>query len=109
VGGLDTNPARGLFFFQSTHFFQSTQMSDQFELKWIDYEREPTVTPNPAYPLGVDIDSGKRPACRVELPYPARRVGAYIIECTRCHTNAMITTAGRPDDPRSMMLPCKLQ
>lgn len=78
-----------------------------FITQWIDGWREPKVSPNPDYPDGKDIDLGERPACKVELPYPAKRIGFYFVECETCHGNALITTAGRPDDPRSVMLPCK--
>jgi len=79
----------------------------QFRIQWFDRGREPQCPPNPAFPAGVDIDSGKRPACHVKLePYPAPRCGFLYLECQRCGTHAIITTAGRPDDPRSVQLPC---
>jgi C4-type Zn-finger protein len=43
-----------------------------------------------------------------ELPYPAKRCGIYLVVCERCGYSAAITTAGRPDDPRKVTLPCKL-
>lgn len=76
-------------------------------VEWIDQGHWPQVKPNPAYPDGKDLDSGERPACKVALPYPAKRIGYYFVECDTCKANALITTAGRPDDPRSVMLPCK--
>jgi hypothetical protein len=33
----------------------------------------------------------------------------YYVECNICGSNALITTAGRPDDPRSMDMLCKLE
>lgn len=80
----------------------------EHEVRWIDSGREPKVKPDPAWPNGVDLDTGVRPACRVELPYPAKRIGYYLITCYQCDTQAVCTTAGRPDDPRSMMVPCKI-
>jgi hypothetical protein len=74
-------------------------------INWIDHGREPTQKPNPDYPDGIDLDSGERPACKVELPYPAKRCGVYIVKCD-CGVTIAITTAGRPDDPRSVMVPC---
>jgi hypothetical protein len=80
-----------------------------FEVKWIDGEREPTCVPDLRYPDGVDLDvtGGKEPACVCSLPYPAKRCGHYYIECKQCGVNALITTAGRIDDPKSIKLPCK--
>ncbi len=80
---------------------------DQFKVYWIDQKREPQIAPNPEFPNGKDVGLTKSPlACKCELPYPAKRCGVYIVECQRCGSNAMLTTAGRPDDPRSVTLPC---
>lgn len=73
---------------------------------WIDRGREPQVKPNPAFPDGIDLDPGERPACKVALPYPAKRAGFYVVRCEICDTTTVVTAAGRPDDPRSIMLPC---
>jgi hypothetical protein len=83
----------------------------QFKIKWLDRGREPKCPPDPAYLKGIDIDSsgGAARACKTELPYPAKRCGVYYVECEICGTNAAITTAGRPDDPRSVTLPCKIK
>ena len=79
-----------------------------FEVTWFDGGREPQCPPDPRFPNGVDIDGagGRHPACRVALPYPARRCGQYLIRCSLCGLTAAITTAGRPDDPRSVTVPC---
>lgn len=77
-----------------------------FTINWIDRGREPTQPPNPKFPDGIDIDTGHRPACKVTLPYPAKRCGLYVVECSKCGNRSAITTAGRPDDPRSVMLEC---
>lgn len=77
------------------------------KIDWIDRGREPQNPPNPAYPNGVDIDAGFGvPACKVELPYPAKRCGYYLIECSECGMRVGCTTAGRADDPRSIAIPC---
>ena len=79
-------------------------------VKWIDRFREPTQAPDPKYPNGIDINlvaKGDRKSCRTELPYPAKRCGHYLLECDQCGYRAVITTAGRPDDPKSVRLPCK--
>lgn len=77
---------------------------------WIDRHRWPRVEPNPLYPDGIDLDvtNGSPTFCKVELPYPARRCGYYLVCCELCKENAIVTTAGRRDDPRSIKLPCKL-
>ncbi|GIK48055.1 MAG: hypothetical protein BroJett013_07520 [Alphaproteobacteria bacterium] len=82
---------------------------ERFDLAWIDHEREPRCAPNPDYPDGKDVDAtfGQRPACRSSLPYPAARCGLYVVRCKRCKASVGITTAGRPDDPRSVRIPCK--
>lgn len=80
-----------------------------FLITWIDNMREPQCAPDPAYPLGIDIDFAKDvlTSCKVMLPYPARRCGVYIVTCKTCSYAGACTTAGRPDDPRSMRMPCK--
>ncbi|WP_340667822.1 hypothetical protein [Bradyrhizobium ottawaense] len=79
------------------------------KVRWIDRGREPQVAPNPAYPNGIDVDlsDGAKVACLAELPCPARRIGLYILKCDECGQTAAITTAGRPDDPRSAKLGCR--
>jgi hypothetical protein len=80
-------------------------------VNWIDGFREPKAKPNPAYPNGVDLDMtrGVAPFCQTKLPYPAPRCGQFTVICDVCGMSAVITTAGRPDDPRSVKLACKIQ
>ena len=80
----------------------------KFFIRWLDAGREPQSAPDPAYPVGIDLDvtNGRTPACTVILPYPAKRCGHYEVICTECKFSAAITTAGRPDDPRSVKIPC---
>jgi hypothetical protein len=79
------------------------------KIEWIDGEREPKVAPNPAYPNGKDMDmsEGAAKSCYTELPYPAKRCGVYVVECETCGLRVGVTTAGRPDDPRSLKIACK--
>lgn len=79
-------------------------------IDWVDSGREPQCAPNPNYPNGIDIDIAKGviPNCTVALPYPAKRCGHFVVQCTKCRMNVVVTTAGRPDDPRSIKLPCKV-
>jgi hypothetical protein len=45
--------------------------------------------------------------CSVALPHPAKRCGYYLVKCVACGQNALVTTAGRPDDPKSLKLACR--
>lgn len=80
------------------------------KITWHDGKSEPRCQPNPAYPNGIDLELAPNPgepeSCYVPLPYPARRIGHYLVECPRCGKNAVVTTAGRPDDPRSLTMSC---
>jgi hypothetical protein len=84
-------------------------MSIGFKIRWVDRFYEPQERPDPRYPLGIDVDlsNGADQACTAALPYPAKRIGYFVIECPRCGRDAIVTTAGRPDDPRSVKLACK--
>jgi hypothetical protein len=86
-----------------------TKVIGTFTIHWIDREREPQNPPNPAYPNGIDIDTTEpgQPTCKTLLPYPAKRCGLYHVKCDICGMSYVVTTAGRPDDPRSLTMPCK--
>lgn len=75
------------------------------------YGRKATCEPDPAYPDGmvVDVASEGQSACSVELTYPAPEVGVWLLECSICGLSAVITAAGRVDDPKSVRAPCKIQ
>lgn len=79
----------------------------QFTVEWIDRGREPQCEPDPDYPHGKFIPAFHGgPHCRVDLPYPAKRCGLYIVRCAKCSASVAITTAGRPDDPTGAMIGC---
>lgn len=85
---------------------------DRFKVVWHDRGREPQCAPDPAFPDGRDLDMTDVlvegwPTCRAELPYPAKRCGIYVVECKACGLTVGITTAGRPDDPRSVRVGCR--
>lgn len=86
-------------------------MMVDFSIEWLDKGREPQCPPDPRYPTGKDADLSKGAAktCKTALPYPAKRCGIYLVRCRKCGVNVGITTAGRPDDPRSVTLPCYVQ
>ena len=80
------------------------------KVTWIDRGQKPKEQPDPNYPDGIAIDmSDGRKGCSTNLPYPAKRIGYYLVECDTCGKNIMITTAGRADDPRHIKIACKLQ
>lgn len=85
-------------------------MADHHRIEWIDDKREPQCAPDPAYPNGIDIDlaDSVQPCCKVILPYPAKRCGTYVVTCDLCGTRVGCTTAGRPDDPRSITIVCNV-
>jgi hypothetical protein len=88
----------------------ATPASDTLSVVWRDAGREPQCAPNPDYPDGIDVDGsmGAERTCSVDLPYPAKRCGTYIVRCSICGLSVGVTTAGRPDDPRSVKIPCNL-
>lgn len=80
------------------------------KIEWMDSGKEPQCPPNPDYPSGIDIRLAEGVSgCLVPLPYPAKRCGAYVITCSRCGAYAAVSTAGRPDDPRSVEIPCLMR
>lgn len=80
-----------------------------FDIKFHSHNRKARCVPNPAYPHGIDVDMshGAALTCKTEIPYPAKCVGAWIVECNTCGLLVAITAAGRSDDPRCVVLPCK--
>lgn len=85
----------------------SMSMASQFVIRFVPSGRGRAQNPpDPAYPDGMHVDVGRRPACKAALPYPAPECGLYTVRCKLCDASVICTTAGRPDDPRSMMVPC---
>jgi hypothetical protein len=82
----------------------------KFSIHWIDQMREPQCAPDLNYPDGIDVVLAAPgvATCKADLPYPAPRCGAYFVKCEICGRDALITTAGRRDDPRSVELGCGL-
>jgi hypothetical protein len=94
------------------------------QYKWVDEGRVAENPPDPRYPNGIDIDQtthasidlasgtviqpdSDRKTCFTFLrPYPTPRCGKFFIKCDTCGRLAIVTTAGRPDDPRSFRLTC---
>jgi hypothetical protein len=76
-----------------------------WDVLFIDAGREPREKPNPDFP-DLRQDVLQKHCCR-GVPYPAPRCGQYLITCNVCSLRVVVTVAGRPDDPRSITLPCK--
>jgi hypothetical protein len=83
----------------------------RFLIKWFDTGKEPRIAPDPDYPNGIDLDVsyGAKSRCATVLPYPAKRIGHYVVECRICGLKVSCTTAGRADDPRSIIVACKTE
>lgn len=78
------------------------------KIQWIDDGREPQFPADPSFPDGIDIDVSKGNAsCHTPLPHPAKRCGVWVVTCTHCGAKAVVTTAGRADDPRSVRIACR--
>jgi hypothetical protein len=93
-----------------THFGNiAMNKESDFDIHWVDAGYKSRIQSNPKYPDGIDIDISGRAmlSCVVKLPYPAPRVGMYQVWCKTCGFSAGVTAAGRPDDPRSVRVPCK--
>jgi hypothetical protein len=84
---------------------------NQFVVEWVDGGRKPTAPSNPKYPNGLDVEAfvPGQTTCYLKLAYPAKQCGVYHIRCRVCHLTAVVTTAGRRDDPRSIKLACKIE
>jgi hypothetical protein len=81
------------------------------KVEYISRGREPQVQFNRGFPWGKHIPNMEDGAsCHVELePWPTPECGLLYVECEVCGSNAMLTTAGRVDDPRSVDLPCHVK
>ncbi len=86
-------------------------MPARHDILWLDSGRAPSEPANPAYPKGMDVVLGGPGVrtCRIDLPYPAARCGAYLVNCLVCGAHVRLSTAGRADDPRSLTVPCRLK
>lgn len=75
-----------------------------------DSGRQAQCKPDPNYPEGKLVDlttNAIARQCARNLPYPAPRCGSYTVVCRECGFTALITVAGRPDDPNAVVMPCK--
>lgn len=83
-------------------------MEQALRVTWGGSGERPKCAPNPEYPLGkpMDFTRGEAKHCVADLPWPAKGIGYYVIECAKCGIRVACTTAGRSDDPRSAKVPC---
>lgn len=86
-----------------------TPEASRFFVDWVDHQHESTQPADPAYPNGtaIDVAMDAPRACRLELPCPAPRCGLFVITCRDCGYAIALRTAGRPDDPRTVRMPCR--
>ena len=82
--------------------------NESMKIEWKDSGREPQCPSDPIYPDGTNIRLAEydAPTCVVDLPYPAPRCGVWLLTCEICGLATAVTAAGRPDDPRSVEVPC---
>lgn len=79
---------------------------------WVRFEgtgKKAQHPANPRFPDGVDIGAPPAdgsPSCVCRLPYPAKEIGAWKVQCTECGAKVGCTAAGRADDPRSITILC---
>lgn len=79
-------------------------------VEWLTKGRKAQCPPNPDFPNGKDIDITEgQLGCSVALPYPAECCGMFMVVCTACGLRVGVTAAGRPDDPKSVKVPCKME
>jgi hypothetical protein len=96
----------------------------KFEIRWIDRGHPPRQPANPHYPDGCNLNltgdgEAKLPHpqeaepkvdhCIAQLPYPSGHdnVGTWVLRCLICGSVTGVTAASRPDDARSVKIPCK--
>lgn len=80
-----------------------------FKVEWKGAGRKAQCAPDPAFPEGVvsDCSSESKAWCAAAVPYPAPECGLYIVECKKCGVRVGATAAGRPDDPRVLVVACR--
>jgi hypothetical protein len=83
-----------------------------FVVHFIDSGRSPQCKADPKFPEGKDVvlaeDDAAGKCCR-NVPYPAPRCGMYLVECEVCEFSALVHVDGRPDDPRTVTMPCQVK
>ena len=85
-------------------------MCGLFDIEWVAKPARRLPPPDPAHPIGVDLDAsdGAEMTCSTPLVYPAPGRGEFIVECRICFMRVSVTAFGRMDDPRTLILPCQV-
>jgi hypothetical protein len=85
-------------------------MTKKLNTEFLDSGREPQCPPDPNYPTGkyVDLSGGAAASCEARIPYPAPRCGVMAVTCDECGLRVALTVAGRPDDPHTVRLACRI-
>lgn len=79
------------------------------EITWLSHNRKAKCSPNPNFPEGIHMDTPEKgEKCHIDIPYPSPECGIWMVKCLACDRLDAITAAGRPDDPRSYKMPCKI-
>jgi hypothetical protein len=77
---------------------------------WLSEARWAQHPHDPRYPLGLLFDaSAGGPCCEVALEHPTPCVGKWITNCDLCKNPCHRERGGRPDDPYTVRLACKLK
>lgn len=82
------------------------------DIRFIDRGVEPKEKPDPKYPDGRPVNlttNVLQKSCTYNAHYPAPRCGYYSVLCNDCGFTALVTVAGRADDPRTITIPCKVK
>lgn len=84
-------------------------VAKHIKVEFLSHNRKAVCAPNPDYPEGMDVDltEPQATACQTAIPYPAECCGVWLLQCTACGTSVAVTAAGRPDDVRSVKIPCR--
>ena len=90
---------------------RSRRLPDKFRVRFNGTGRKPIPEdPHKKRPYsGVDIVTPcaeGAPFCVVPIPFPAKEIGGWMVECTECQAKVSCAAHGRHDDPRSITLPC---
>ena len=95
------------------HYHDFESLAPKHEIEFMSKNKPPTQPPNPEFPNGLTlIDPTLKDGdscCHVQLPYPAACIGTWLVKCRQCGRNIACTAAGRPDDPRLIVMRCKNQ
>lgn len=86
-------------------------MSEKFSIEFMPSGRGKAQCPSdPKFPQGKIFDLRlieNVASCDVDLEWPSPECGAWVIRCQECKSSALVTCAGRKDDPIKIKINCK--